>query len=107
MSAHTPRLSAAAWAALAAMQQGREFRSGPHLAVLAEHGFIERTGPSGRYEPTQLGIRELGFEEANARLIAAAPDLLAALRQLDNGSKYSAEVCNIARAAIAKAQGRS
>lgn len=43
----------------------------------------------------------------NAVLIAAAPDMLAALRLLDNGYKHSTEVCNIARAAIAKAEGRS
>ncbi len=33
----------------------------------------------------------------------AAPDLAEALRQLTNGFKYSAEVCSIARAALAKA----
>lgn len=42
-----------------------------------------------------------------ARLFARSDEMLAALRLLDNGYKYSAEVCNIARAAIAKAEGRS
>jgi len=46
---------------------------------------------------------------ANARLIAAAPDLLAALQAIANGEGYygaqAAEYKAIARAAIAKATG--
>lgn len=50
--------------------------------------------------------------EANARLIAAAPDLLVALRELleeGRGSTYPASECllDAAEAAIAKAEGRS
>jgi hypothetical protein len=47
--------------------------------------------------------KSLAIDAANARLIAAAPDLAEALRLLTNGWKYSTEVCNIARAALAKA----
>lgn len=41
--------------------------------------------------------------DANAKLIAAAPDMAEALELLTNGFKYSTEVCNIARAALSKA----
>lgn len=46
-------------------------------------------------------------EQANARLIAAAPELLAALKQIEaNASMYHAEtIFGIASAAIARAKG--
>lgn len=48
---------------------------------------------------------------SNARLIAAAPDLLAACEALvdacDNGSRSAIECAEIARAAIAKAKGEA
>lgn len=50
--------------------------------------------------------------EANTALIAAAPDLLAALKNLDRGVRnwisegVSQDVLNAARAAIRKAEGR-
>jgi len=46
-------------------------------------------------------------EQANARLIASAPELLAALKQIEaNAGIYYAEtISEIARAAIAKARG--
>ena len=48
-----------------------------------------------------------GTAEDNARLIAAAPDLLDALKQIkSNANMYHAEtISEIARAAIAKATG--
>jgi hypothetical protein len=59
---------------------------------------------------------ECEVREANARLIAAAPDLLAALKQfrtkvynaaLGSGmdDEWATEACSLADAAIAKAQG--
>lgn len=42
--------------------------------------------------------------EANARLIAAAPELLAALEKIENETAAT-WVCDVARAAIAKATG--
>lgn len=36
----------------------------PPLTKLAGVGFIARTGPSGLYQATQLGIRELGFHQS-------------------------------------------
>ncbi len=58
----------------------------------------------------RAGVRERAEIEANARLIAAAPDLLAALYLIatDQSAIYSganAHIGNIARAAIAKATG--
>lgn len=54
-------------------------------------------------------VAHAGYEdraEANARLIAAAPDLLAALQGLLDGfSDYVGPNINAARAAIAKATG--
>lgn len=43
--------------------------------------------------------------EANARLIAAAPDLLEALRNYVDGCSLSVDALAVARAAIAKAEG--
>ena len=43
---------------------------------------------------------------ANAHLIAAAPDMLEALRAIDANSASGSSVGRIARAAIAKARGR-
>lgn len=52
--------------------------------------------------------------EANARLIAAAPDLLAALEEIEyldqplvRGQPRRVTICEIARAAIAKATGEA
>ena len=44
---------------------------------------------------------------ANARLIAAAPELLAALREVIAVSDRKTEIYDRARAAIAKAEGRT
>ncbi len=49
--------------------------------------------------------------EANARLLAAAPELLAALKRLLRETSYGTQPCdsqtiNSARAAIAKAEGK-
>lgn len=41
----------------------------------------------------------------NARVLAAAWDMLEVLKLLTNGYKYPTEVCQIARAAVAKATG--
>lgn len=55
------KLTNAQRAALRNMQQGAYelVRSGPHLRKLFERGFVDRTGPNARYEPTQAGIRAL------------------------------------------------
>lgn len=45
--------------------------------------------------------------EANARLIASAPDLLEALRQIAAGGLAPVQMQEIALQAIAKAEGRS
>ncbi len=57
--------------------------------------------------------RRVGFSaaadcvEACASSAELAGELLAVLKLLDNGYKYSTDVCNIARAAIAKTEARS
>lgn len=48
-----------------------------------------------------------GIQEANARLIAAAPDLLAALELIMESYDLNLDEINAARAAIAKARGES
>jgi hypothetical protein len=60
--------------------------------------------------PHVLANREQSTAEANARLIAAAPDLLAALVELDawamneSGADYPNGTFEVVRAAIAKAE---
>ena len=51
------------------------------------------------------GKREWSEMEANARLIAAAPDLLAALEYWFDSNADSKKLAGMARAAIAKAKG--
>jgi len=53
---------------------------------------------------------DIGTPEANARLIAAAPELLRALKRIAEvraGSPWAEGMAGIARAAIAKAEGRT
>ena len=62
-------------------------------------------------DPTYNGATDQDFEEtrANARLIAAAPELYAALEQIAQISEYNTSsmgwVVGLAKAAIAKATG--
>lgn len=81
-----------------------------------------RTNPFAIYSPRRPGAVAcvpsrtsvpLDEQDANARLIAAAPDMLAALERIANSEEYHGDlfVCdfetlqNVARAAIAKAKG--
>jgi hypothetical protein len=65
------------------------------------------------YVSTADGKRSIAFcdtrqaheDRANARLIAAAPELLSALRQIERGEYCEGEERKIASAAIAKATG--
>lgn len=56
-------------------------------------------------------VSDRGEWGANAHLIAAAPDLLEALKNMLSkcgcGTALGCKVCDAARAAIAKAEGRS
>lgn len=67
--------------------------------------------------PSGLGHLANVYDEANARLIAASPDMLAALRRVvlhaeqgrlipEHASAQLLEISDAARAAIAKAEGR-
>jgi hypothetical protein len=53
-----------------------------------------------------VGAGELGNPHADARLIAAAPEMLAALRVV-SGTDLHHEILDIVDAAISKAEGRS
>lgn len=65
--------------------------------------------PSGNYIDTATGhsVAALTFSAtpADAHLIAAAPDLLAALDEIFNGVGMTGPTMDAARAAIAKAKG--
>jgi hypothetical protein len=65
------------------------------------------------WSPDQEEVAEIVHGEANAHLIAAAPDLLAACElalngiELSNGVPYSEDVITELRAAIARAKGET
>jgi hypothetical protein len=50
-------------------------------------------------------VENVSITEANARLIAAAPDLLEALEEIVRKDLLAGTILNDARAAIAKARG--
>ncbi len=88
---------------------------GPWKCDLSDdHGGVYSiAGPDDEY-----GAATLELSEENARLIAAAPDLLTALKALvlevelkdnpsDEGASEHCEQMDAARSAIAKAEGRS
>lgn len=71
-----------------------------HLAVQAENGRLVTLCGAIARDDAQLE------NHANARLIAAAPDLLAALQKIDANAAESVEwIRRAAREAIARAQG--
>lgn len=71
-----------------------------NLVVNDEEGNTITCAPGGRYGAT------LGELRANARLIAASPDLLLQLKLLVRWAEDQGEDCQLAKAAIAKAEGR-
>ena len=80
----------------------RQHTPGPWTIAMGPHRIEVHTTPARAYAFSRS-------DEANARLIAAAPDLLAALEELCE-DKYLADPINAdrmrsARAAIAKAKG--
>lgn len=80
---------------------------GPWVAVKAGHGPIDIMDPRGRDVVTVYGGVDPGSYSANAALIAAAPELLAALEFcMSEGLFRDPKVERIALAAIAKAKSR-
>jgi len=75
-------------------------RNGKQMLAEAKHGHIV----------TECALT-IGEAQANARLIAAAPELLEALKAMLNGGIDTGltweETCNQAAAAIAKAEGNA
>lgn len=60
------------------------------------------------YDLASVLCDETGNATANARLIAAAPDLLHALQMIDSNAAESVEwIRRVARTAIAKAKGEN
>lgn len=84
----------------------KESKEIPIATVDYEGDYFER--------PNEAGTKHGGELEANARLIAAAPELLEALKAIREAYKEMFDVMpvawqtfdNIAKAAIAKAEGR-
>lgn len=70
-----------------------EVRAGEHATVCT---LFPHAGVGGAGVPTS---------RANAHLIAAAPDLLEALKQCKTGAEYQDELGDIIDAAISKAEG--
>jgi len=76
----------------------------PYMNITSRNGTVAKT--------EQMPGNDEAERKANAHLIAAAPDLLSALREMmsvfqdhEQYDEESAEVVSIARAAIAKAEG--
>ncbi len=69
-------------------------------------GFDVRTVADDRFVASVFGAGT-GQKLARARLIAAAPDLLASLRTLLSGAPLTASDLANAQVAVAKAEGRS
>ena len=83
------------------------YTKGPWIADLYEDGcFVIR--PHGEEGPiiAERGVWTDSPSHANARLIAAAPDLLEACKVALYGGGTIAEAAEIVRSAIAKAEGR-
>lgn len=96
MSAHTP----GPWFAVDRGRKGE-----PMMSVMAER--ISGRGPSHEVAMCATGDSPQEMEDANARLIAASPELYEALallvELLDAGQPPGSDDMHLARAALAKA----
>ncbi len=81
-----------------------------------DNGNFDIDSVGGYFVAKSIGGLDVGEEEANARLIAAAPELLAALQRAymaligylpGHRNAITDAAIDAARAAIAKAEGRS
>jgi hypothetical protein len=84
-------------------------RIGAAITIYAHNGATPIATTASNTSPLTMEMHRRGEVKANAALIAAAPELLAALREM---LEYAEERCdavatNKARAAIAKATGNA
>ena len=84
-----------------------KFTPGPWEAIARTNAYIEIEAPNQPgYAAKKVATVSLTNHEANARLIAAAPDLLEALQFIrTNGEDQADKAARMAIAAIAKATG--
>ena len=72
-----------------------------------EYGILNADGMElGKVYFNDVDEDSLAESEANARLIAAAPELLEALKGLTEDDLFSTKYMDMAREAIAKAEGK-
>lgn len=84
---------------------------GPHGERICDMDCVDLWEEAEGFEELPQSLIDENWEdlsaerEANARLIAAAPDLLEALEAIFNGTGMTGENMDLARAAIKKAKG--
>ncbi len=101
---HTP----GPWAFLGPYKEGGWLDGG--CLITTGYDVHEPDPDSGIFDGREpLHGRGMGFSEPDARLISAAPDLLAACERVmrSNAAKVELEVLAIAYAAIARAKGEA
>lgn len=85
-----------------------EFTKGPWVArKVGGAGFAGQIGYAIDFNDDQEQVVDFVYEEADAHLIAAAPDLLEALEMAVDAEADCPEWLYKARAAIARARGES
>lgn len=93
------------------MDRGLIMENAKHTPGPWEHDGYSVEGPDSRLVCNMSGWKGAGVTEANARLIAAAPEMRDALRsiifQVIQGKVLERDACiTQARAVLAKAEGR-
>lgn len=103
MDQNKPAYTPGPWTTIQAVRPHGSERSTDHGILDAHQNLIAECFEIVGYGTDETSRYQRVAAAANAKLIAAAPELVEALRLLTNGFKYSTEVCQIARTALAKA----